>query len=153
MLGYAPSSSSCPSVGLIVPRKVAGVGWGDGKDMTPTEPAKSEIQGQGLQVHLPEAFSCFGKSQPRILRLKNTKKSVKAVTSGPGSHKDRSPWQASSSSLSPSILPWLLSSHNRGPGKSLVIWVKLSSYFSWCHKMAGEAKGYCPWPAMSMLLS
>lgn len=41
---------------LIVLRKVGGVGSGGGKDVTPTEPAKSEIQGQGLQVHLPEAF-------------------------------------------------------------------------------------------------
>lgn len=88
-------------------------GVGGRKEVTPAEPARSKIQGQRLQVHSPEAFNLLWQVPTKDPQIKNTKKSVKAVTSGPGSHKDRSPWQASSSSLLPSILPWLLSCCNK----------------------------------------
>lgn len=94
-LAGLPLTPVAASVALIVPRKVAGVGVGE--EVAPTGPDKFELQGHRLQVHIPEAVRLLWQVTTKDPQTRKHKgHSVKAVTSGPGSHKNRSPQQACS---------------------------------------------------------
>lgn len=101
-------------------------GWGRGGSHL--GPARSKLQGHGLQVHIPEAASLLWQVSTKDPQIREHKEhSVKAVTSGPGSHKTQSPQQVFPSQLpsvprphsQPPSCPGSTPDINRGSGKSL----------------------------------
>lgn len=126
LLGCAPSSSSCCFCGPHCLQEAAEVGWGRGGSHP--GPARSKLQGHGLQVHIPEAVSLLWQVSTKDPQIREYKEhSVKAVTSGPGSHKTNSPQQVFPSQLpsvppphsQPPSCPGSTPDVNRGSGKSL----------------------------------